>query len=73
MGRRRYKITEPQQPDFVTFTVLHWILVFTRPDTINILLDSLCFLSKHGLKVSIFASQGISALVAVGDALNKQR
>ena len=51
MGRSRYKITEPQQPHFVTLTVLHWIPVFTRPDTVNILLDSLRFLSKDSLKV----------------------
>ena len=51
MGRSRYKITEPQLPHFVTLTVLHWIPVFTRPETISILLDSLRFLSKDGLKV----------------------
>jgi len=51
MGRSRYKITEPKQPHFVTLTVLHWIPVFTRPDTVNILLDSLRFLSKDGLQV----------------------
>jgi len=51
MGRSRYKITEPQQPHFITLTVLHWIPVFTRPDTVNILLDSLRFLSKDGLQV----------------------
>ena len=32
-------------------TVLHWIPVFTRPETVNILLDSLRFLSKDGLQV----------------------
>lgn len=51
MGRSRYKITEPQQPHFITLTVLHWIPVFTRPDTVNILLDCLRFLNKDGLKV----------------------
>ena len=51
MGRSRYKILEPQHPHFVTFTVLHWIPVFTRPDTVEILLDSLRFLSREGLKV----------------------
>ena len=51
MGRSRYKITDPQQAHFVTLTVLHWIPVFTRPETVNILLDSLRFLSKEGLKV----------------------
>jgi len=51
MGRSRYKITEPQSPHFVTLTVLHWIPVFTRPEAVSILLDSLRFLSKDGLKV----------------------
>ncbi|OOE89271.1 REP-associated tyrosine transposase [Salinivibrio sharmensis] len=51
MGRSRYKITEPHLPHFVTLTVLHWIPVFTRPDTVNILLDALRFLNKDGLKV----------------------
>ncbi len=51
MGRSRYKITNPQAPHFLTLTVLHWLPVFTRPKTVNILLESLEFLSKEGLKV----------------------
>ncbi len=51
MGRSRYKITDPQQPHFVTLTVLHWIPVFTRPETVGILLDSIRFLGKDGLKI----------------------
>jgi len=51
MGRSRYKITHPEQPHFITLTVLHWIPVFTRPETVSILLDALKFLSKDGLKV----------------------
>ncbi len=51
MGRSRYKITNPQQAHFVTLTVLHWIPVFTRPETVKILLNSLRFLSREGLKV----------------------
>ena len=51
MGRSRYKIINPEMPHFVTLTVLHWIPVFTRPETVNILLESLKFLSKDGLKV----------------------
>ena len=51
MGRSRYKITAPQQPHFVTLTVLHWIPVFTRPETVEILLDSLRHLSKESLKI----------------------
>ncbi|MEN8176712.1 MAG: transposase, partial [Pseudomonadota bacterium] len=41
MGRSRYKIIDPELPHFVTCTVLHWIPVFTRPATVEILLDSL--------------------------------
>ncbi|MPX98099.1 transposase [Salinivibrio sp. VYel6] len=51
MGRSRYKITDPHLPHFVTLTILHWIPVFTRPDTVNILLDALRFLSRDGLNV----------------------
>jgi len=35
----------------MTCTVLHWIPVFTRPETVGILLDSLRFMSADGLKV----------------------
>ena len=51
MGRSRYKIVDPTLPHFVTCTVLHWIPVFTRPATIDIILDSLRHLTKEGLKV----------------------
>jgi putative transposase len=51
MGRSRYKIIEPQQPHFVTLTVLHWIPIFTRPATVEILLDSLRFLVRDGLTI----------------------
>jgi len=51
MGRSRYKIVDPTLPHFVTCTVLHWVPVFTRPVTVDIILDSLRFLSKEGLKV----------------------
>ena len=51
MGRSRYKIIDPTTPYFVTCTVLHWIPVFTRQETVEILLDSLQFLQKEGLKL----------------------
>ncbi|MBA5248804.1 MAG: transposase, partial [Gammaproteobacteria bacterium] len=54
MGRSRYKISDQQAPHFVTFTILHWIPVFTRIETVNILLDSLKFLNKEGLKIISF-------------------
>ncbi|RDH86137.1 MAG: transposase [endosymbiont of Galathealinum brachiosum] len=54
MGRSRYKFIYPDQTYFVTLTVLHWIPVFTRPATVNILFDALRFLMKEGLKVYAF-------------------
>ena len=51
MGRSRYKFVDPKLPHFVTCTVLHWIPVFTRPATVEIILDSLRYLSEDGLKV----------------------
>ncbi len=44
MGRSRYRFTQPTMPHFMTCTVLHWIPVFTRPDTVQIVLDSLQYL-----------------------------
>jgi len=35
----------------MTLTVLHWIPVFTRPDTVQILLDALDYLMREDLKV----------------------
>lgn len=51
MGRSRYKIVDPTFPHFVTCTVLHWIPLFTRPETVAIIFDSLRFLMKENLKV----------------------
>jgi putative transposase len=51
MGRNRYNFIENNNPHFVTCTVLHWIPVFTRPETVSILLDSLRYLMSNGLKV----------------------
>jgi REP element-mobilizing transposase RayT len=47
MGRSRYKIFEASQPHFLTNTIINWIPVFTRPDTAQIILDSLDFLQKQ--------------------------
>jgi len=54
MGRSRYKITQQNAPHFVTLTVLHWIPVFTRPATVDIILDSLRFLMTEGLQIHAY-------------------
>ena len=46
MGRTRYKIIEPTQPHFITCTILNWLPVFTRPASVQIILDSLSHLKK---------------------------
>ncbi len=51
MGRSRYTFTQTDAPHFMTLTVLHWIPVFTRPETVEIVLDSLRYLIKEGLSV----------------------
>ncbi len=72
MGRSRYKITDQQAPHFVTFTVLHWIPVFTRIETVNILLDSLKFLNKEGLKIISFVIlENHAHLILQSDNLSK--
>ena len=51
MGRSRYKFTNADLPHFMTCTVLHWIPVFTQPETVAILLESLRFLTHDGMKL----------------------
>lgn len=40
MGRSRYVIREPDAPHLLTCTVIEWLPVFTRPESVQILLDS---------------------------------
>jgi len=47
MGRSRYKIVEPTHPHFVTCTILNWLPIFTRKESVDILLDSLKYLQKE--------------------------
>jgi len=52
IGRSRYTITDSSAPHFLTFTVLNWLPVFTRPSTVQIILDGLIFRQQHrGVKV----------------------
>jgi REP element-mobilizing transposase RayT len=46
MGRSRYKIYESTHPHFVTCAVLHWLPLFTRKESVQIIIDSLEFLQK---------------------------
>jgi len=46
MGRSRYKIYEPTHPHFITCTILHWIPIFTRTQTTDIIFNSLKYLQQ---------------------------
>jgi REP element-mobilizing transposase RayT len=46
MGRSRYKIYEPTHPHFVTCTILHWLPIFTRQDSVQIIINCLKFLQQ---------------------------
>ncbi|SEH06339.1 REP-associated tyrosine transposase [Candidatus Venteria ishoeyi] len=43
MGRSRYKIHNEAAPHFLTCTILNWIPLFTRPATVQIILDALTY------------------------------
>ncbi|MDD5036215.1 MAG: transposase [Methylococcaceae bacterium] len=47
MGRSRYRIFDDKAPHFVTCTVLNWIPLFTRPQTVTIVLDALDYRQKQ--------------------------
>ncbi len=46
MGRSRYEIYEPTHPHFVTCTILHWISIFTRVETTDVIFESLKYLQQ---------------------------
>jgi putative transposase len=47
MGRSRYKFGEAEYPHFLTCTVVGWLPAFTRPEVVQILLDSWQFLQDQ--------------------------
>ena len=51
MGRSRYHFIHPDQPHFMTLTVQGWFPVFTRPETVQILLDSFRFLMQQEFRL----------------------
>ena len=52
MGRSRYKIYEPTYPHFITCTIIHWLPIFTRKESVQIIIDCIKFLQeKDNLKI----------------------
>ena len=54
MTRSRYRIYDNAYPHFLTCTVVGWLPVFTRPETVEIVLNSWKFLHDER-KFNIFA------------------
>ena len=48
MSRTRYRVHENQEPHFLTCTTVNWLPIFTRPEPVDIVLDSLRFLQQEG-------------------------
>jgi len=42
----RYRVQCDPCPHFLTATINHWLPLFTRPETVNIILDSWRFLQR---------------------------
>ena len=47
MGRSRFRFGESPFPHFLTCTVVGWLPVFTRPETVQVLFDSWQFLQDQ--------------------------
>ena len=45
--RSRYRVLQNPSPHFMTATINHWLPLFTRPVTVNIVLDSWRFLQRE--------------------------
>lgn len=54
MGRSRYKVYERTHPHFVTCTILHWLPLFTRKESVQIAIDCLKFLQEKD-KLKLYA------------------
>jgi putative transposase len=47
MGRSRYTITEPDSPHFLTCTIVEWLPIFSRPETVATMLDCWRYQREH--------------------------
>ncbi|WP_442482334.1 REP-associated tyrosine transposase [Aeoliella sp. SH292] len=54
MARTRYKIYDTAYPHFLTCTVVDWLPVFTRPEAVQIVLDSWTYLQDNN-RLELFA------------------
>ena len=74
MGRSRYKIYEPTHPHFLTCTILNWLPIFTRQESVQIIIDSLKHLQKkENLKLYAYVIlENHLHLIAQSDDIGKR-
>jgi REP element-mobilizing transposase RayT len=74
MSRSRYKIYDNDYPHFITCTVVEWLPVFTRQDSVQILLDCWMFLQNEG-RIKLFAYvvlENHAHFIAAANELSKE-
>ena len=54
MSRTRYKIFNTHYPHFTTSTIVDWLPLFTNPEVVQIILDSLKFMQEQK-RLTLFA------------------
>ena len=47
MTRSSYKFVDKDQPHFMTFTIVEWLPLFSNPDIVEIIFDSLRFVQRE--------------------------
>jgi putative transposase len=74
MSRTRYKVYDNAYAHFLTCTVVEWLPVFTRPDAVQIVVDSWNFLQREGrLKIYAYVIlENLLHFIASGDNLSKE-
>jgi putative transposase len=74
MSRSRYRIYDNAYPHFLTCTVVGWLPVFTRPESVSIVLDSWRFLQDAG-RLTVFGYvilENHLHFIASGESLSTQ-
>jgi len=74
MSRSRYKIHHNAYPHFLTCTTVDWLPVFTRQESVQILLDAWSFLQRED-RLTLFAYVVLENhihFIAASDALSKE-
>jgi len=74
MPRSRYRIDEPRSAHFLTCTIVGWLPIFTRPEAVQLVLDSWRFLQDHD-RLTVYGyviMENHLHLIASGDDLAKE-